>query len=108
MTNEKLLQLEKSYFKCTKKQNFENVKILLEYITNLQEENEILKDKLDIFMYNNHFKQETIDNLRKRIDSALNYIKSHKSWWEEWHYDMCGVDDDIEEIIKILEGEKNE
>ena len=44
--------------------------------------------------------------LQTKIDKTLAYIKSHKSYWEEWHYDNCGVDDDIEEIIKILKGEK--
>lgn len=43
--------------------------------------------------------------LDDRIDKALSFIKKQKPWWEEWHYDMCGVDDDIEEIEKILKGE---
>lgn len=43
--------------------------------------------------------------LEERIANALNYIKKQKPWWEEWHYDGCGVDDDIEEIEKILKGE---
>ena len=39
--------------------------------------------------------QMKINNLQTRIDKALKYIKKQKPWWEEWHYDMCGVDDDI-------------
>ena len=47
---------------------------LLNYITNLQEENEDLKDYLDIFKLSNKTKQETIDDFRKRIDKANEII----------------------------------
>lgn len=51
-------------------------------------------------------KNEIIEDLQQRIDKAIKYIKKHKPFWEEWHYDGCGVDDGIEDILKILKGDK--
>lgn len=78
--------------------------------------NETFKMNDDNLVLNNYERQRLfklaydmqikINYLQTKIDKTLAYIKSHKSYWEEWHYDNCGVDDDIEEIIKILKGEE--
>ena len=100
---------------------------LLDYITNLQEENErykkifegkerfskIMPDDMDFIILSKadyDRQQEDIEltaiKMKQRIDKALKFIKKQKPWWEEWHYDMCGVDDDIKEIENILRGDE--
>ena len=53
-----------------------NQKTVLDYITNLQQLNEELIDKLDIFILSDKTKQETIDNFRKRIEKAVEYMNN--------------------------------
>jgi len=52
--------------------NPEKAKKLLDYITNLQEENQALKNQLDFIEEQNHI----IDKLQEKIDKAIEYIKS--------------------------------
>jgi len=77
---------------------------LYKYITNLQEENERLKDYLDIFKLSNKTKQETIDDFRKRIDKAVEYIKS--IIWEDKSmrakYKMVLINSEV--LLNILNG----
>ena len=49
-------------------------KILLDYITNLQEENERLKDSLETMTFTAKIKQEAIDGLIKKMDKAIELI----------------------------------
>ena len=50
---------------------------LKDYITNLQEENERLKDELETMTFTAKVKQEAVDSLISRIDKAVEYIKEH-------------------------------
>ena len=51
-------------------------------------------------------KMEIINNLRARIDKAIEYIKKNIPYWEEWHYDCCLDTEDMNEIISLLKGEE--
>ena len=100
--------------------------LLLNYITNLQEEkddyknkfweeqeqSEMLKDKLEIFMLSDKTKQETIDNFRNKIDKAIEYINENKNKTiapygdnEDIDYETCLFEEDIVDLLNILKGE---
>ena len=48
---------------------------LLNYITNLQEENEDLKDNLETMTFTAKVKQEAVDSLISRVDKAATILK---------------------------------
>lgn len=74
-------------------------KLLLDYITNLQE---IEKEHQKI---NGELRLE-INNLQQRINKAVKYIKKNIPYWEEWHYDMVINTEDMNKIISLLKGEE--
>ena len=69
------------------------IKDLIDYITNLQEENERLQKLLDFEIERNYLKQE-------RIEKAIEYMKKVINENEEW--DMYREN----KLLNILEGEK--
>lgn len=73
---------------------------LLDYINNLQEENENLKDYLDIFKLSNKTKQETIDDFRKRIDKAVEYINENSAFMNDDEWEVFNK----KELLNILNG----
>lgn len=99
--------------------NFEDTKILLDYITNLQQENDMLKqgvkDTYDTTQEMLAEKQQEIERLKaqvnllednrlflnKKIGQAIKSLKQECMFLEEWHYD--GYDPQLEIIIGLLE-----
>ena len=90
-------------------------KILLDYITNLQEENERLKNELDNVKASYETEAEAryyeyIDRheskLQERIDNAIEYIekiigydeKLHHGWYDMYEEECC-------DVLKTLKGE---
>ena len=70
---------------------------LLDYITNLQQENERLKE-------NNQDMQIEMAKCWQGIDKAIEYIKSYKNDYAP--YELS--DYNIRELLNILQGENNE
>ena len=83
--------------------------MLLDYITNLEQENEDLKDYLDIFKLSNKTKQETIDDFRKRVDKAIKYVEKSKLNQLETNCKYLCIDYDtgniehLDELLNILQ-----
>ena len=77
-------------------------KILLDYITNLQEENERLKERVQIG-------QNAFLSLTSKINKAIDYIK--KDWYELNTRDIehvVSLEKDIRiDLLNILQGEDN-
>ena len=86
--------------------NWKDLKIVLDYITNLQEENERLKELCDKYEeeHANEFQcwkrdRKELLELRSRIDKAIEYIK-------EKARNNCWIDQyEANDLINILQGE---
>ena len=76
-------------------------KDLLDYITNLQQENNNLKTSLDESQEVVNDLQQENQKLKSRIEKAIEYIKVNNS---EWKWSMFGRD----ELLNILGGEDND
>ena len=83
-------------------------KVLLDYITNLQEENENLRSTNHQFATLNTSLRSDRDNYKYRIDKAIEYIK--EMCWIDKEYGYCNYGDDLrpEHIVNILEGDDKE
>ena len=97
---------------------------LLNYITNLQEENKQLKEQLKYLRKNQYLNQVKwernineylVKELELRIDKAIEYIEENKNKTiapygdnEDYDYEVCLFEDDIKELLDILRGEDNE
>lgn len=114
-------RLEQNY-KCDKEQYFilykSDIKQILDYITNLQEENKQLKEQLEYLRSNEYlnqvkwernFNEELVKDLQQRIDKAIEYIKETINIPS--NIDRCGKDllwfnistDEIENLNNLLE-----
>ena len=87
--------------------SYEEAQILLDYITNLQEENENLKLSLkDRLKYS-----DELDEKIERIDKAIEYIITHREAVDEKDQTIIywlSDDFDEEDILNILQGGNNE
>ena len=85
-------------------------KILLDYITNLQQiqkEYDYLLDEVARLENEKEInKYKTLKNLQDRIDKAIIFLKEAQEGLEENHFDGC--DPCLNECINILKGEENE
>ena len=97
-----------------KRISLEDTKILIDYITNLQEENEELKKNQ---RYHKKFGNDYIFELQERIEKAIDYIKINicdiKFMKKEYgkHLTDFEVDttfNDIEKLLNILQGFGND
>lgn len=84
---------------------YKDIKLLLDYITNLQQENERLKGAIEVVKNTNKLLiqqkariQDDLDMLDKRIDKAIEYINKYLYKW----YDLNG-----EEYIEPRQFEKD-
>ena len=89
---------------------------LLDYITNLQQENERLKDqnineilKKDLEICAKQYKKsdEKLEKYKSRIEKAVAYIKEQYKWIEESDERWQPVLDN-KKILNILKGEDND
>lgn len=89
---------------CSSELSYKETHILLDYITNLQEENKTLKELNVCVGCNNN------PDYKKRIDKALEYIEEHKRNVYDTFGEgiVFGEMGGIKEIIKILKGEEND
>ena len=62
-------------------QRYKNHKLLLDYITNLQEENKRLQQ-------NNYDMQKEMAMCWQKIDKAVEYIKNNALYYEDYDYDI--------------------
>ena len=82
---------------------YEYLKQLLDYITNLQEENERLNNQYDLM-------ENSLDEKQEVIDKAIEYceeITSREIDISDTDYDL-GQDFTARDILNILRGENNE
>lgn len=90
---------------CYKRLSLDETNILLDYITDLQEENERLKE--DNYLLIDYQDMEIrYNDYKQRIDKAIEYIKKNIPYWQEWHYDGVIDTDDMNIIIDILRGDE--
>jgi cell division septum initiation protein DivIVA len=86
----------------------DEVNKLLDYITNLQQENERLKDSLETMTFTTKVKQEAVDSLISRIDKAVEYINHAQNYgtmaqvMPHLKFYVNGND-----LLNILQGEKD-
>lgn len=66
-----------------------------DFVTHFERDNKEFLTKY----YN--LKEENI-LLKTKINEVLSLIQENKKYWEEMHYDGCGVDDAIDKIINII------
>lgn len=91
--------------------SYEEAQILLDYITNLQEENETLKAKLDIGKTCGFC---TYYKYKQRIDKAIEYIETHKVMTQghyngrEWVYQYFELTCEPNDLLNILKGSVKE
>jgi len=78
------------------------IKDLIDYITNLEQENERLKSDLELYENGVYFSSEN-DKLQEIIDKAIEYIKKHKN--TNPHLTSLLVNNEIIELENILKGE---
>lgn len=111
-------RLQLLHAECNPKAREEDINYTLDYITNLQRENENIKDSVDWWKDRFFGQQEYDDSHRitaieykKRIDEVIEYIENRrieylnanedsKSSINEWHYKML-----LDKIEQILRGE---
>ena len=83
--------------------------LLLYYITNLQQENERLKDSLETMTFTAKVKQEAVDSLISRIDKAVEYIKDSGISFLNLANQRCFCNNQCaDKILTILQGGKDE
>lgn len=85
MSIKQLEEVKKSYFKCTKKQNWENLLILLGS------------------MEADH---EQIEDLLNRIDKAVEYIKDKDNYNELTDFEFADKKEVVDKLINILRGDE--
>ena len=79
----------------------DDVWLILDYITNLQEENEELKANLEMYENGVYFSSEN-DKLQERIDKAREYIECGKTFDD---IEVARIIDKYEKILlEILKG----
>ena len=94
----------------------QNLTILLNYITNLQEENKQLKEQLEYLRSNEYlnqvkwertFNEELVKDLQQRIDKAIEYIKEN-SYFKGNAVKTMIYQDYSKYILEILGDDKDE
>lgn len=110
------------YHKCKEEDlSFSNkdyrANLLLDYITNLQQENEKLKERIDYLERSNNRREDTIQSLRfeiaeqgdykSRIDKAIEYIEEHTEKINK-RFTIPKIDFNYNDLLNILKGEDNE
>ena len=100
-----------------------NSKMLLDYITNLQQENEELKknqryNKKGVFCleYDKETLRDMVDELQERIEKAVEYIENNSLYdeildydYEENPYISYTTDEYVKDnLLDILSGDNNE
>ena len=76
---------------------------LLDYITNLQEENKDLQKRFNALLEAHKILDELEQEKQDRIDKAVELLKEAQEGLEEWCYD--GYNPCLPEIIEILQGD---
>lgn len=98
-----------------KKLSCDEIKVLRDYITNLQQENEkwwaIIKD-YEMDLHDLWFKN---NELEKRIEKAVEYINCNKQKTigaygdnEDDDFEICLWEEDIDNLLNILNGRSDE
>ena len=85
----------------------EQLLLIKDYITNLQEENDILNDITESYEETSKEEQEEMEKLQQRIDKAIEFIKENSGYDEE--ISSCCDDllySDCDKLIELLGGEE--
>lgn len=79
----------------------------VELATNLQQENERLKDNLETMTFTAKVKQEAVDSLISRIDKAVEYITTEQLY-TNYQWDKSQYIKILKDLLTILQGESHE
>ena len=83
---------------------FEERKKMANYITNLQEENESLKEIAKLRKDTLIMNQKKVDNLQERIDKAIKLLKEAGCYEEDTKIFCSDIYHELPELLNILTG----
>ena len=95
----RIIEIDRSY-----DLDLDEIKVLLDYITNLQEENERLEISLlaqEELSMNEYYKA---NNYKSRIDKAIEYIKE----WQSFPHTNGSTHNELKNLLNILTGGNEE